>query len=212
MRLNGIGVGSTFDLRPNKYGDSYDLTTAGDRAKVRSILRTERPYLVIGCPPCTEFCQTQRNWNHPRMAPEEVKRRLIEAHIHLQFSEEIYRFQLHRGKHFLHEHPASAASWTEEVIVNLNSDPRVSTTTCHMCQYGMQHRDKDGVLRHVLKPTRWMSTSPYILKRLSRKCPRGCKSVGGHEHTTLFGAEKTKAASVYPPALCREILLGTREQ
>ena len=76
----------------------------------------------------------------------------------------------------------------------------------------MHHKDKDGVTRHVLKPTRWMSTSPFILKRLSKKCPRGSKSAGGHEHTTLFGAEKAKAAAVFSPALCKEVLLGVQEQ
>merc|ERR1712016_181068 len=69
LKIRGLAVGSTFDLRPNRFGDSYDLTQAVDRAKVRSILRTEKPYLVIGRPPCTEFTQMQRNWNHHRMDP-----------------------------------------------------------------------------------------------------------------------------------------------
>lgn len=146
------------------------------------------------------------------MTPDEVKRRLIEAHIHLTFCEEIYQSQLQQGRHFLHEHPASAASWTEEVIVNLMGESNVATSTCHMCQYGMKQLDRDGVVRHVLKPARWMSSSTCILQRLSRKCPRGSKSAGGHEHTTLFGKEKTQVASIYPPALCTEILLGARDQ
>ena len=41
LRYKGLAVGSTFDLRPNRNGDSYDLTKPEDKAKVRSIVRTE---------------------------------------------------------------------------------------------------------------------------------------------------------------------------
>ena len=79
MKLKGLVAGTTFDLRPNSDGDAYDLLDPKDRAKVRSIIRTEKPYLVIGSPPCTEFTQMQQNWNHWRMQPDEVKRKLIQA-------------------------------------------------------------------------------------------------------------------------------------
>ena len=101
IKMRGMEAGSTFDLRPNASGNAYDLTKASDRAKVRSILRTEKPYIVIGSPPCTEFSQMQRNWNHHRLPPEEVRRRLIEAQLHLAFSTEISRFQMKHGRHFL---------------------------------------------------------------------------------------------------------------
>ena len=34
MRLKGLEVGGTFDLRPNKHGDSYDLSNPRDRGDV----------------------------------------------------------------------------------------------------------------------------------------------------------------------------------
>ena len=89
LKYKGLSIGTTFDIRPNRNGDSFDLTKQTDRAKVRAIIRAERPYLVIGCPPCIEFTQVQRNWNHWRMAPDEVKRRLIQATLHLEFCFEI---------------------------------------------------------------------------------------------------------------------------
>ena len=79
LKIDGLSIGTTFDLRPNQNGDSYDLTQSKVRAQVRSIWRTEKPYLVIGSPPCTEYTQMQTNWNHWRMEPAEVKRRAIQA-------------------------------------------------------------------------------------------------------------------------------------
>ena len=129
----------------------------------------------------------QRNWNHWRMEPEEVKRRLIQAKLQLAFSVEIYQYQLSKGRHFLHEHPASAASWEDDEVNTLRQLQNVQTVTGHLCQYGMTQTDKDGETRHVFKPTRWMSSAPELIKRLGRKCgrtgPNGCR----HRHTILFG-------------------------
>ena len=199
-------------MRPNKAGVSYDLTAPRDRAKVRSIIKAERPYLVIGSPPCTEYTQMQQNWNHWRMQPDEVKRRLIQAKLCVDFCAEIYQYQMENGRHFLHERPATASSWSEEDIHKILQSYQVGTTVGHMCQFGMTHTDSDGKVWPVLKPTRWMSSSPELLKRLGRKCERGSGSRYGHKHTILFGKSKTTAAAVYPPELCRQILLGIKDQ
>ena len=73
----------------------------------------------------------------------------------------------------LHEHPASAASWTEKIMDDLISKSGVFHGVGHMCQYGMVHRDATGKDWPVLKPTRWMSTSPYLIHRLSRNALEG---------------------------------------
>ena len=86
----------------------------------------------------------QRNWNDWRMEPEDVKRRVIMAKVYLDFCVEVYQFQLKHGRHFLHEHPASAASWQDEDLQRLSSMPGIGSTVGHMCQYGMVHTDKDG--------------------------------------------------------------------
>ena len=39
----------------------------------------------------------------------------------------------------------------------------VKTVVGHMCQYGMESRDADGMMKPVLKPTRWMSTAGEVL-------------------------------------------------
>ena len=48
------------------------------------------------------------------MDPGEVARRKAEAKVLLGFAVEVYRFQLPRGCHSLHEHPAGFRSWTDK--------------------------------------------------------------------------------------------------
>ena len=94
----------------------------------------------------------------------------------------------------------------EDSIAALRCHHRVSTVVGHMCQYGMKCTDPQGVERPVLKPTRWIGSATEVLKRLSRRCP------GGHKHTQLLGAQRTRGAAVYPARLCQEILIGVQQQ
>ena len=54
------------------------------------------------------------------------------------------------------------------------------------------------------KPTRWMSSSTHMLKRLSRRC------TGEHAHQQLVGG-RAKAAEDYSLDLISEILRGMRD-
>ena len=101
--------GSTFDLRCDANGVAWDFRKAADRQRAREQIRREEPFLVVGSPPCTEFSSVQ-NLNRRRFSAEEARRRRAEARILLGFALEIYRLQLGAGRHFLHEHPASASS------------------------------------------------------------------------------------------------------
>ena len=136
---------------------------------------------------------------------------MAEAKVHLGFCAEVYRTQLARGAHFLHEQPAGAASWQEEVIARLRSDPRVQETVGHLCCYGLTSRDREGTLRPAMKATRWLSSAPEVLSELGRKCP----NLGGgekiHTHQPLLGG-RAAAAGEYTPELCRAILQGIQGQ
>ena len=101
--------GSTFDLRADANGRAWDFRKAEDRRRARAQIREEQPFLVIGSPPCTEFCAIQ-NLNRHRWSPAEVRRRHAEAMVLLGFAVEVYWLQLEAGRHFLHEHPATASS------------------------------------------------------------------------------------------------------
>jgi hypothetical protein len=89
--------GSTFDLRADKNGRCWDLLRADHRREVRRRIAEERPYLVVGSPPCTDFSVLFRGLCVPRMCPEEVRRRRVRAEILLRFSVEIYQAQLARA-------------------------------------------------------------------------------------------------------------------
>ena len=74
-----------------------------------------------------------------------------EARIHLNFCITLYRDQVKRGKHFLHEHPVSASSWREESVELIANHPQVDTVVGDMCQYGMNIEEQPGIIKPVEK-------------------------------------------------------------
>ena len=88
----------------------------------------------------------------------------------------------------------------------LAQQPRVGAVVGHMCCHGLTTPGPDGVEEPALKPTRWMSSSPALLNRLSRRCN------GQHKHGHLVGRPRTQKAACYTDQLCREILDGIEEE
>ena len=129
---------------------------------------------------------------------------LEEGRSHLAFMVSIYREQLKHGRHFLHEHPASALSWKEDNILELMSDPRVHKVTCDQCQFGLTTKgSKEGERLPAMKPTRFISSSLHMISQLDRRCDRS------HTHQHLTGGRCAEAAS-YPLPLIRAILKGIK--
>ena len=94
--------GHSFDLiRDPTTGESWDLLRASDRRKCWQILEEQRPWLVIGSPPCTYFSVINQGLNYPKMDPREVARRGAEGRALLGFSLQVYRWQVERGAYFL---------------------------------------------------------------------------------------------------------------
>ena len=58
----------------------------------------------------------------------------------LGFAVEIYWLQLDAGRHFLHEHPATASSWQERIVRELRRDERVGEVVGDQCRYGLRTR------------------------------------------------------------------------
>ena len=54
--------GPTFDLRKDANGVAWDFRRADHRRRAREQIREEQPFIVIGSPPCTDFCMVQ-NFN-----------------------------------------------------------------------------------------------------------------------------------------------------
>ena len=199
-----LTAGSTFDLHADKDGNVYDFLNASDRQRCRDRIRAEKPFMVVGSPPCT-WWSAPMSLNIPKMDKDKAARREAEARVRLHFACEIYQYQLENDGHFLHEHPAGARSWSEDRVQRLLADPRVGSIVGHQCRYGQRAMADDGTVMPVRKATRWLSSAPEVLSRLGHKC------LGGHRHQALVNGRAAQAA-VYPPQLCRAILRGAEAQ
>ena len=202
----GLAPGATFDLAEDEFGVTYDVLKAADRQRIRARVARDQPFLVVGSPPCTDWCWYNVSINHHRMPAQELRRRLVERQVTLRFAVEIYCLQLAAGRHFLHEHPLGATSWRERCVRALERQAGVGTVVADQCQYGLVTRGPDGSPLPAKKATRFMSSAPAILEALSRRCP------GTHRHQVLEGSGRAAAAARYPAALCRAILRGAEEQ
>ena len=138
------------------------------------------------------------------MDPDRLEAMRKQTVMHLHSVVGIYRMQIDGGRHFLHEHPAGATSWNDEWIQRLMEHPKVSSVVSDQCEYGLLTPNADGVPTPAKKPTRWMSSSAMMLKRLSRRCS------GNHVHQHLVGG-RAKAAEDYSVQLVTDILRGMRD-
>ena len=198
--LNIVG-GKSYDLKKDKNGNSWDFSKAADRRRARKEIAEDKPELVVGSPPCTDCSILNRLWNFPKMDPKEVIRRRTMASVHLSFCCQIYLDQVKAGRYFLHEHPASADSWSHPGVTYVAKQLGVDIVKSDMCQFGMQARADDGSTRLVLKPTKWMSNSRCILRRLARRCP--CRKGGGASKVPTMSILKEKEEMSSPKARVR---------
>ena len=210
----GIKAGVSYDmLTCASDGTPWDFSRAEHRARCRREIAEQKPLLVASSPPCTVFCIWNTAMNYPRMKHEEVRRRRAEGLVHLAFAAEICAMQVRGGRYFLHEHPATADSWHQEPMAKLLGMQGVQTVVGDMCAFGMTTVGPSGEQLPVLKPTRWASNAPWLLKRLGVRCTsRSAAATARHAHAKLAGKARTAASAVYPPGLCLEILRGLRDQ
>ena len=122
--------------------------------------------------------------------------------LHLKFMCKRYRYQVRRGRDFLHENPRCSRSWSQDCIRRLLKRSDVNVALCHQCQFGAESRTDDGGSKLILKPARFMSNSLYMLKELGKQCSRQ------HPHHELLGG-RAAAAAFYPHRLLTAMLRGT---
>ena len=168
----GLVAGSTFDLHADVAGARWDFEKPQDRKRAWQRIRTVDPFLIIGSLPCTMF-STLQNLNAKKGEVEWEKRRRA-AEVLLVFAAAVYKLQVLAGRHFLHEHPAGATSWSHPAIAKLRAMPGVGAVVAHQCAYGLETSAQDGGRALAKEHTRFMSSSPAVLEALSLKCqPRG---------------------------------------
>ena len=90
------------------------------------------------------FSRLQLNLNANKMGKVEWERRRREAELLLIFAVAVYRLQAREGRHFLHEHPAGATSWSHPAISKLRAQPGVDAVVSHMCAFGMETTSAGG--------------------------------------------------------------------
>ena len=202
-------------------GFALDLTTADvdgrlwdfdekemrDRAMER--VKSDRPQLLIGSPMCTAFSTWQRINNLIR-DPVTVRAEKRRAVQHLEFCVSLYREQMKHGRYFLHEHPAHASSWQEDIVKGLLAEEEVVTATCDQCLYGSEAPDGSP----IKKPTTFMTNATELAGELGQRCQgRGgeCSRRKGGSHAQCRG-KVARMAAVYDFKLCRAILVGFRKQ
>ena len=112
---------------------------------------------------------TLQNLSKAKRDEEKFNQKMEVAKKHMRFCLELYRIQLQAGRHFLHEHPKNATSWTMSEMQEFADTPGVLTTEGDMCAYGLKTINKKGEAL-VQKRSKFLTSSPEVCKRISLQC------------------------------------------
>ena len=137
--------------------------------------------MLITCPMCGPFSALQSLFNYPRMKTAEVKRKLSEAMLHVQFCMELCQEQHANGRLFVFEHPAGAASWMMKAIQQMRQLEGVHVVKFDFCMLGMITSDRAGNPGAAKKRTTVMTNSPAVAMLLREA---QCRSE--HQHIPLL--------------------------
>ena len=193
--MHGLNPGIAVDLRT---GWNLD-TEEGVRGLWRH-LRLVKPLVVLGSPECKGF-STLQGLNR---GTEGYRRALAAGIRHLRLCCEIYEYQIREGRYFIHEHPWSASSWGQPMVLELLRKPGVQRVRVDQCMYGLM-AESHGVRGLAQKPTGFATNSSRIARAIARRCN------GQHAHVQLIGGIASKAAA-YPDRLVDAILRGIRAE
>lgn len=203
----GLRSGWALDLSTkNEAGNPWDFTRADMRDKAARKLVEDKPLVLIGSPPCTDW-STFMNLNWDRMDPDVVAERKKMARVDLEFCMELYKIQHDPGRHFLHEHPDPL----RRGMGTLSRNFAKRGCTADQCRYGLKTQGPQGE-GPAQNPTKLMTISASIANQLQRKCPnRMTHNKRAYEHIPLMNG-RAKAAQPYPNAPCRAICRGIVQQ
>lgn len=203
--------GFSLDLAvPQENGEPLDLSVDSNASKANALIDCEKPYLLIGSPPCTYGSKLQQ-WNFPKMNADDVEAQVKSGTMHLHNSIKLYKQQMHEGRRFLYEHPAGNLSWQDEKMLELMSTNGVYPAKSPRCRYGMASEDKLG--SGLVRKRTWRLTNSYALSReLNNTCANPeLPKERQHRHVYLVGG-RAKASEVYPPKLVEAILRWIQQQ
>ena len=141
--------------------------------------------------------------NYKNIDPDNVREMLAEGRLHLNFMCSLYRRQVAKGKYHLHELPAIALSWKEDVIEALARHPMSTNVIADQCRYGLVTPSENDPTQMLpaMKPTKFLKQSGILAFQLQKRCRQD------HKHQPLVGG-RCKDASYYPASLVRATLKG----
>ena len=116
----GLRPGSSLELRTG-----WDLSDPQQQRLAEKLIETEKPWLLVTCPPCSAF-STINALNLPKMLPERREAYMEKGREHLRWCMAMCQKQVRAGRYFMHEHPRGATSWGEEFAERENSYPEQS--------------------------------------------------------------------------------------
>ena len=172
----------------------WDLSCSRAVARVKAMIRRDRPRLIITSPPCTMFSLLQNLSGGPD------ERKLKEAAASFETAIDFSMYQAKLGGFFVIEHPQTSRAWKLPCTGKLLEVNGLVKATFNMCHHGMRAQDEHGV-GYASKPTTILTNSAAIAEKVYGKCP------GNHRHVHLVSG-RAKAAAIYPVGLCDAFLNG----
>ena len=142
-------------------GQHWDFTRACMRQKALELLERDQPLLVLVSPMCGAF-SAMNNINYSRMRLKDIHTKLKAAMQHVRFALELCVRQYDAGRLFLFEHPATATSWSTEMMQQMLSLQGVLTAKFDFCTLGMKTTDRRGEPVAAKKRTTVMTNSSNI--------------------------------------------------
>ena len=183
----------------NNSEEIWDFSKAQHRADARTLVMTQRPWLLIGSPACRPWSPLQ-NLPTGKRDEREFEAMRIRAAIHIRFCAELYTEQLKGGRYFLHEQPRCALSWKVPEMQDLIATDGVQLITGHMCAHNMRVKDQMGEAL-VLKPTGWLTNSPEIAREVGARCSNMKEDQPEKHHRhAIINQGRAKQCEVYPVA------------
>ena len=127
---------------------------------------------------CTAFSTWQRIKD--KIDKHIVEKEKCRAIGRLKFCFELYREQAKHSRYFLHEHPAYATSYQNDVIKGMLEEKGVERATAGQRMYGCESEDGSP----VKKPTTFITSAEELSKQLRARC------CGKNRHCQRGGASK----------------------
>ena len=137
-RRSGLKAQWSFDkLVEKEPGVPWDFIRKDHQRACLDIIKTVKPGIIIGSPPCSWFSQImQLNWRH--ICRRRRRSMMREAREYLNFSCQIYHAQNSARRLFLHEHPKTASSWREPEMQKLLNTSGVHSYDLDMCRFNLR--------------------------------------------------------------------------